>query len=413
MSPAASFSSRLAPFDAARAGFVLGEGGFGLWLERRRAGTSAAHGGDSRRRRRRARRCRSTPGPIDPDPLVRTMRLALADAGLAPGDVDVVYASANATHALDAVRSAAPWRRSSAATRPSSRRSRARSANPARPARPRARRRVCAARGRVPPIAGLTRRTRQRKVCGSPGGPMDAPGPIALVNSFASGGALFSVVLRVQRLTSVRYTHPVRLPDQFDCRRAACSERAQSGRARRPRHRRFARHRPRRSSEALAERGAAVGVLLSRARSAAREVETAARADGGRAWAGQCDVGRPAGGHRVLRAGGRRARSDRHPGEQRRRHARCARPVPRRRAVGRGARRQSGRGVSLRARGGARHAGAAVGTDHQRVVAQRADAAARTERLRGVEGRTRRADPRAVARSGRRRACSSTRCRPA
>jgi hypothetical protein len=26
---------------------------------------------------------------------------------------------------------------------------------------------------------------------------IDAPGPIALVNSFASGGALFSVVLRV------------------------------------------------------------------------------------------------------------------------------------------------------------------------------------------------------------------------
>src|SRR5207248_9240546 len=35
-------------------------------------------------------------------PLVRTMRLALADAGLAPDDVDVVYASANATRALDA-----------------------------------------------------------------------------------------------------------------------------------------------------------------------------------------------------------------------------------------------------------------------------------------------------------------------
>ena len=52
--------------------------------------------------------------------------------------------------------------------------------------------------GRVPPIAGLakpdpatgglTRRSRGNR----------APrGPIALVNSFASGGALFSVVLRV------------------------------------------------------------------------------------------------------------------------------------------------------------------------------------------------------------------------
>ena len=34
MSPDASFSSRLAPFDAARSGFVLGESAVSLWLER-------------------------------------------------------------------------------------------------------------------------------------------------------------------------------------------------------------------------------------------------------------------------------------------------------------------------------------------------------------------------------------------
>jgi hypothetical protein len=32
-------------------------------------------------------------------------------------------------------------------------------------------------------------------VCGT----VDAPGPIVLVNSFASGGALFSAVLRIER----------------------------------------------------------------------------------------------------------------------------------------------------------------------------------------------------------------------
>jgi 3-oxoacyl-(acyl-carrier-protein) synthase len=56
---------------------------------------------------------------------------------------------------------------------------------------------LCGRIGRVPPIAGLA--------CADPSAAslqlartaVDVPGPIALVNSFASGGALFSVVLRV------------------------------------------------------------------------------------------------------------------------------------------------------------------------------------------------------------------------
>jgi 3-oxoacyl-[acyl-carrier-protein] synthase II len=100
MSPEATFSCRLAPFDAARAGFVMGEGGFLLLLEPHGSSNRGRHGdilgvGAS-----------STVVPLnawpdDPEPLARTMHQALEDGGLTPKDVNVVYASANAT-VLDA-----------------------------------------------------------------------------------------------------------------------------------------------------------------------------------------------------------------------------------------------------------------------------------------------------------------------
>jgi 3-oxoacyl-[acyl-carrier-protein] synthase II len=58
---------------------------------------------------------------------------------------------------------------------------------------------ACLCGPRVPPVAGLSEPDRLtaalRLVCGT----VDAPGPIVLVNSFASGGALFSAVLRIER----------------------------------------------------------------------------------------------------------------------------------------------------------------------------------------------------------------------
>ena len=69
MSPAAAHDARVAPFDASRSGFVLGEGGFMLWLEQgdglgvaRRDGITEKFSAWARR----ARRCLSTRGPIRP-----------------------------------------------------------------------------------------------------------------------------------------------------------------------------------------------------------------------------------------------------------------------------------------------------------------------------------------------------------
>ena len=99
MSDAAAFDDSLAPFSRSRRGFVMGEGGFVLWLTRggdrgygEILGTAAASAD-----------CALNAWPTDPEPLVRTMSLALEDAGLRASDVDVVYASANATARLDEV----------------------------------------------------------------------------------------------------------------------------------------------------------------------------------------------------------------------------------------------------------------------------------------------------------------------
>ncbi len=55
--------------------------------------------------------------------------------------------------------------------------------------------------------------------------------------------------------------------------------------------------------------------------------------------------------------------------------------------------------VPLRARRRARHAAAALGPHHQRVIAERAHAAARANRVRRIQSRARRVDARVVARS--------------
>jgi 3-oxoacyl-[acyl-carrier-protein] synthase II len=200
MSEATDAGPSTAPFDCGRDGFVLGEGGVGLWLERgngwrARGATSLAEIAGVG--------TTSTAVPLNawPDahePLVRTMRLALDDAGISIDEVDVVYACANATRALDAIEARALSElfegRDTVVTSIKG----AVGESGVSGAASVAAAVLCGARGAIPPIAGLRAAdpaTGRLRLATST---LQVPARVALVNSFASGGALFSVLLRVQ-----------------------------------------------------------------------------------------------------------------------------------------------------------------------------------------------------------------------
>jgi 3-oxoacyl-[acyl-carrier-protein] synthase II len=198
MSPHPAFSHHLAPFDAGRDGFVLGEGAFTLWMDGgdRSGGAGAAHG-EILGVAASSAVCPINAWPSRAEPLARTMRLALEDAGLTAGAIDVVYASANATRSLDAVEAHAlaglfGGSRTIVTSVKGALGEFGASGTAACAAAL-----LCGRAGRVPPIAGLacadpsaTALRLARTAC-------ETPGPVALINSVASGGALFSVVLRV------------------------------------------------------------------------------------------------------------------------------------------------------------------------------------------------------------------------
>jgi len=91
------------PFDARRNGFILGAGGHMIVLET--AGSAARRGaaayGELLGIGCGASACPLGAWPAEPSGIVRTMRAALADAGVDPSGVDVVFAAANSTSALD------------------------------------------------------------------------------------------------------------------------------------------------------------------------------------------------------------------------------------------------------------------------------------------------------------------------
>jgi len=128
--------------------------------------------------------------------LVRTMRLALEDAGLRAEDVHVVYASANATRALDAVEAEALTELFGGASTVVTSVKGALGEFGASGSAACVAALLCGRARQVPPVAGLVEPDPGAASLRIAREVTAAPGPIALVNSFASGGALFSAVLR-------------------------------------------------------------------------------------------------------------------------------------------------------------------------------------------------------------------------
>jgi 3-oxoacyl-[acyl-carrier-protein] synthase II len=199
MSDAGQPDESVAPFSASRRGFVMGEGGFGLWLER---------GGGWRARGASALAeiagvgAASAAVPLNfwpdrPEPLVRTMRMALDDAGVAAGEVDVVYASANATQVLDDVEARALTELFGGSRTVVTSIKGAIGESGASGAAACVAAVLCGAGGSIPPIAGLGASDPAAAALTLATSRVTGPARVALVNSFASGGALFSVVLRV------------------------------------------------------------------------------------------------------------------------------------------------------------------------------------------------------------------------
>jgi 3-oxoacyl-[acyl-carrier-protein] synthase II len=189
------------PFDRNRCGFVLGEGGFALLLEdeasaaaRGTVGYGAIVGVGAG-----SAAVGINQWPDTPDAIVHTMHAAIADANLAPADIDVVYASANATAVLDRVEALAirqvfgPHRPLVTSIKGAIGESGASGAAACAAAL------LCGAHGEVPPIVGLRDVAPEAADLNLARERLPAPGATVLVNSLASGGALFSVVLTIPR----------------------------------------------------------------------------------------------------------------------------------------------------------------------------------------------------------------------
>jgi 3-oxoacyl-[acyl-carrier-protein] synthase II len=187
-----------APFDAARSGFVMGEGAYMLWLQPSGTATARSHGEVLGTGAASAITGLNT-WPRDPDDLARTMRLAIEDAEGSAEDIDVVYASANADRALDSIEAKAlaqvfgDARPIVTSIKGAIGECGASSAAACVAAI------LCGAAGFVPPIAGLEQVDAAASTLNIASAAVQTPGEIVLVNSIASGGALCSVVLRVPR----------------------------------------------------------------------------------------------------------------------------------------------------------------------------------------------------------------------
>jgi 3-oxoacyl-[acyl-carrier-protein] synthase II len=186
------------PFDMSRNGFVLGEGGFIVVLETERAA------------RARGARIHGTllataaggagvglnQWPDRPEAIVRVITRAIEQAGVTPKAIDVVYASANSS-ALDAVEAHAltsvfGGRRAIVTSIKG-----ALGESGAAGAASCVAALLCGRDALVPPVTGLEHLDAACASLNVARRAERAPGPLVLINSVASGGALTSVVLRV------------------------------------------------------------------------------------------------------------------------------------------------------------------------------------------------------------------------
>ena len=187
------------PFDATRNGFVLGEGAYGAVLE---CAEAAADRGAPVLAELLAIECGGSrtgvnQWPARPGDLARVMRRAIEVSGLEPGAIDVVYASANSSPALDGVEAAAlgevfAGARPAVTSIKGALGEASATANASLTAAI-----LCGRRGVVPPIAGLRDVDPACAHLALTTSAAAARGPIALIDGVASGGALVAAVVRV------------------------------------------------------------------------------------------------------------------------------------------------------------------------------------------------------------------------
>lgn len=198
LSPTNQGKEESRPFSVLRNGFVLGAGGHALVVE---PASSAARRGVSPYGEvlgvcSASSACRPHAWPEDPDGLVRAMQGALADAGLAPAEVSVVFACANATRGLDLVEALALERVFGARGVPVVAIKGATGECGASGAAALTAALLCLRRGVLPPTLGCEPLDPACRVDASAAA-RPTRGSIALVNAAADGGAHCSVVVRV------------------------------------------------------------------------------------------------------------------------------------------------------------------------------------------------------------------------
>ena len=188
------------PFDRRRNGFVMGSGAFLIVLETTasaRARGAAAHG-ELAAIAATSAPARLNEWPREPGDLARCMRVALDRANRDPRDVAAVFASANSTTVLDRTEAAALAEVFGESTVPVTALKGALGECGAIGAAGLMAAIACLRDGIIPPTAGFEQPDPDChvNVSSQPRHVIPRPNQVVLVNSFASGGASYSAVIR-------------------------------------------------------------------------------------------------------------------------------------------------------------------------------------------------------------------------